>query len=145
MLRNIAIGFIATLLSFQVFAKDDLLMFDVEAALNTPAAQQKLNKGVSFYFGESKHPRIKKELGATRTNKKTNGFTKNATDSCQWVFLSAMMSLQNAAVKQGGNAVIDIKSNFKGNEINHDSQFQCGKGFIMASVAFTGIIVSLDK
>ena len=77
LIRNIMLGVCAILVSFQAVARNDVLSLDLEAALNTPAAQQKLNQGVSFYFGENSHPKVLKKVGDVKTSKKTNAFNKS--------------------------------------------------------------------
>lgn len=56
-------------MSQQAFARDDRLMFPINDALATPAAQEKL-QGIDFYFGNQKHPKILKDFGEFSTNKK---------------------------------------------------------------------------
>jgi hypothetical protein len=38
---------------------------------------------------------------------------------------SALKSLQSRALKEGGNALIDIKSNYKSKEFSSPTEFQC--------------------
>ena len=131
--------------SFQALARNDLLSLDIESALSTPAAKAKLNKGVKFYFGETRYPEITQSLSPIKTNKKTNAFNKTDEEACQWVFLSAMLSLQALALKQGGDAVVDIESNYKGNPVSDSQNFQCGAGNIIAGVALKGRVVRLTE
>ncbi|MCK5205111.1 MAG: excinuclease ABC subunit A, partial [Desulfobacterales bacterium] len=65
--------------------------------------------------------------------------------ACEWVFLSALLKLQERARNQGANAVINIKSNYKNNEVVSDTEYQCGAGTIFAGVALKGRIVKLAK
>ncbi len=85
-----------------------------------------------------------KDFGGFKTNKKTNAFAKSDEDACNWVFLSAMISLKERAIKEGGNAVVDIKSNYKNNLTSSSETFQCGAGAVMAGVALTGKVVTLE-
>ncbi|PWC79905.1 excinuclease ABC subunit A [Azospirillum sp. TSH64] len=124
-------------------ARDAHLMFPIESALNTAAAQEKLDKGVKLYFGNQKHPNPVKVVGEWATNKKTNAFNKSDKEACEWVFLSAVLELQERARKEGGNAVIDIKSNYKNTETNSNTEYMCGAGNIMAGVALKGTVVKL--
>ena len=131
-------------LSQQAFARDDRLMFPINNALSAPAAQEKL-QGIDFYFGNQKHPKILKDFGEVSTNKKTNAFNKSDMQACEWVFLSAMLELQERARRLGANAVINIKSNYKNNEVVSDTEYQCGAGTLFAGVALKGRIVKLAK
>jgi uncharacterized protein YbjQ (UPF0145 family) len=58
--------------------------------------------------------------------------------------LSALLSLQNRAISEGGNAVINIRSFYKKNEISDKTKFECRVGVLMAGVALKGRVVSLD-
>lgn len=131
-------------LSQQAFARDDRLMFPINDALATPAAQEKL-QGIDFYFGNQKHPKILKDFGEFSTNKKTNAINKSDLQACEWVFLSALLSLQERARRHGANAVINIKSNYRNNEVVSDTEYQCGAGTLFAGVALKGRIVKLAK
>ncbi|CAO3449846.1 Excinuclease ATPase subunit [Azospirillum argentinense] len=143
--RTAALALIAALVtaSFPALARDERLMFPVEAALRTAAAQDKLDKGVRLYFGGQKHPKPAANLGEWATNKKTNAFNKSDQEACEWVFLSAVLELQERARKQGGDAVINIKSNYKNTETNSSTEYMCGAGNIMAGVALKGTVVKL--
>ncbi|CAG36119.1 hypothetical protein [Desulfotalea psychrophila] len=126
-------------------ARDSLGNYSVKEALAQKAAQTKLSGDVSFYFGKSKHGKVIKNYGTVNTNKKTNSFNKSDKEACQWVFLSAMIALEESAVSQGGNAVINIKSNYKSKLHSSNSSFQCGAGALMAGVALEGTIVKIKK
>ena len=124
-------------------ARDTHHMLPVQAALSTPAAQQKLDRGVKLYFGNQKHPRVAVSHGEWSTNKKTNAFNKSDREACEWVFLGAVLELQERARKQGGDAVINIKSNYKNIETASDFEYMCGAGALMAGVALKGTVVKL--
>jgi uncharacterized protein YbjQ (UPF0145 family) len=128
----------------QTFSRDDRLMFPIEDALAMPAAQSKL-QGIDFYFGNQKHPKILKDFGEFRTNQKTNALNKSDKQACEWVFLSALLKLQERASSLGANAVINIKSNYRNNEVVSETEYQCGAGHIFAGVALKGKIVKLAK
>ena len=139
---------ILTLFSLAVFstnsfARDDIGSYSIETALNSEVAKAKLGTDIQFYFGEQKHPKVLSDFGEFKTNKKTNAFNKTDEEACDWVFLSAMIALKDRAVKEGGNAVIDIKSNYKNNLTSNEKTFQCGAGTMVAGVALTGKVVKL--
>lgn len=125
------------------WARDDKLDFSIQDALAQEQAKEKLGDDVRFYFGSQKHGATLKNWGEVGTNKKTNAFLKSDQEACVWAFISAMVSLKNRALKEGGNAVINIKSNYKGIETVSDTTFQCGAGGIIAGVALKGTIVKI--
>ncbi|MBF4217373.1 excinuclease, partial [Vibrio anguillarum] len=56
-----------------------------------------------------------------------------------------MIALKDRAIKEGGNAVVNIKSNYKNNLTSSNDTFQCGAGAVMAGVALSGEVVKLKK
>lgn len=124
---------------------DTVLMLPVQPVLNSSDAREKLDGSVQFFFGATAHPRIKTNLGSFTTNKKTNGFGKSHEEACSWVLLSALIELQERAQKLGGNAVVNIVSYYKRNEVRSNSQFECHSGAIMAGVALKGDVVKLAR
>lgn len=132
-------------ISLNANARDDHKMLPIKDALEAPAAQEKLDPSIKFYFAGQPHPKVAKELGTWPTNKKTNAFGKSDTEACNWVFLSAMLTLRERAQKEGGNAVIDIKSNYRNIETASATEFMCGVGNIVAGVALKGTVVKLAE
>ena len=126
-------------------ARDDRNLYSIEEALNTPAAKEKLMPSVKLYFATQKHPKVVSDLGEWKTNKKTNAFNKTDKEACQWTFLSAILELQERAVKEGGNAVIDIVSNYKNTEHSSPTEFMCGNGALMSGVAFKAKVAKLEN
>lgn len=124
-------------------ARDDVKSYSVKEALSMEQAKAKLGDNIKFYFGDQAHPKVEKTYGEFGTNKKTNAFNKSDKEACQWVFLSAMTQLKQRVDSEGGNAVINIKSNYKGNLTTSDTEFRCGAGTFMAGVALTGTVVKL--
>ena len=120
-------------------------MYSIEEAMNTPAALEKLNKDIKLYFGKQKAPAAAKNLGEWKTNKKTNAFNKTDKEACEWTFLSAVLELQERAVKEGGDAVVNIVSNYKNQETISETEYMCGNGALMSGVAFKGTVIKTGK
>jgi len=131
------------LISSIASARDDVGSYSIADALSTETAKKKLGTDVQFYFGEQAYGETLNKFGELKTNKKTNAFNKSDQEACQWVFLSAMIALKKSAKKQGGNAVVNIKSNYKNNLTSSEETFQCGAGAMIAGVALTGEVVTL--
>lgn len=131
-----------TLITSNVFARDDALMLPIADAMNAAAAQEQLNQGIKFFFNKSGGT-AKQKYGTFTSNKKTNAFNKSDVEACNWVFLSAMVALQQRAIREGGDAVVDIHSYYKKNEMRSDDNFECHAGKIMAGVALRGTVVKL--
>ncbi len=106
---------------------------------------EKLDPQIKLYFGAQKHPRIDRDIGEWKTNKKTNGFNKSDKEACDWTFLSAILELQERAQKEGGNAVVGIKSNYKSIVRSSETEYMCGSGALMSGVALKGRVVKLAR
>jgi uncharacterized protein YbjQ (UPF0145 family) len=51
--------------------------------------------------------------------------------------------LQDRARKEGGNAVVNIKSNYRNELTESPTEFTCGAGAVIAGVALVGDVVTL--
>jgi hypothetical protein len=131
--------------SSPVLARDTKLMLPLKDALNTPAAREKLNRNIKFYFGGQKHPEAAQSFGEFTSNKKTNAFNKTDQEACVWSLLSTLISLQERAVKEGGNAVVNIRSYYKKHEFSSATEYECHAGAMVAGVALRGEVVKLEK
>jgi uncharacterized protein YbjQ (UPF0145 family) len=144
-MKKLLLAAITTLLlASSLYARDDVTQYSIAEAMELEQTKLALGSEIKFYFGNQTHSSIASNFGEFRTNKKTNAFNKSDKEACQWVFLSAMISLRDRAVTEGGNAVINIKSNYKNNLTVSDTTFSCGSGAIIAGVALVGTIVKLD-
>jgi uncharacterized protein YbjQ (UPF0145 family) len=56
-----------------------------------------------------------------------------------------MLALKKRAIQEGGNAVVNIKSNYKNNLTASDDSFECGAGAIMSGVALVGTVVKIEE
>ena len=124
-------------------ARDDVLNWEAQEALQQGLQEGAILDNVKVYFAGQGHPEVSKKMAEFRTNKKTNAFNKSDKRACQWAFFSAIKSLQERALKEDGNAVIDIKSNYKNHEFVSATEFQCGAGVFLAGVALKGTVVTI--
>jgi uncharacterized protein YbjQ (UPF0145 family) len=88
---------------------------------------------------------VAKTIGEWTSNKKTNAFNKSDQEACDIAFISAAVSLQDRAKREGGNAVINIHSVYKNDKFESGSEYLCGAGATMAGVALRGTVVTLGK
>ena len=130
--------FLAAAASAPTQARDTRVHLDIAQAVAAGKADGTLDGSVQFYFKGMKTPAAER-LGAANTNKKTNAFGKPDEEACQWVMLSALKALQEAAKSRGANAVIDIESNFKRQVYTSATQYECAAGGLMAGVALKGV------
>ena len=120
-------------------ARDTRQQFDIATAIAAGKADGTLGGSVQFHFKGAPAPAVSERLGPANTNRKTNAFGKSDGKACQWVFLGALKALQAAAKERGGNAVIDIESNYKNQVFTSATQYECGAGGLMAGVALKGV------
>ncbi len=136
------LGLLLIVASCSVQARDTAHFFSIDEAMSTADAKQKLNQGVKFVFGKDVKG-VTSNFGTFTSNKKTNAFNKSDQHACQWVFLSSMLSLQQRAIAEGANAVVNIHSYYKKNPYSSEAKFECHTGAIMAGVALRGTMVKL--
>jgi hypothetical protein len=124
-------------------ARDDRLRLPLADALAKAHASGKLASGVKLFFGKQAYPKPAAQIGPTRTNKKTNFFGKKEKEACEWVFLSSMIALTQDAQDKGGNAIVNIRSNYKDVEFSSETEYECGAGNVVGGTAFVGTVVKL--
>lgn len=107
--------------------------------------QERLDPNIRLYFGTQNHSKKLQPFGNFTTNKKTNAFGKSDGEACRWVFLSALLTLQERAKTEGGNAVVNIISYYKKEKNSSNSEFECHAGAIIAGVALNGDVVKLAR
>jgi uncharacterized protein YbjQ (UPF0145 family) len=123
-------------------ARDDKLMFPVTSAMaKGETTKERLDPSVPLYFGKQKTPAVEKAIGTWTSNKKTNATNKSDQEACEIAFVSAAISLQQRAKREGGDAVINIKSVYKNENVENDTEYLCGAGTFSAGVALAGTVV----
>lgn len=123
-------------------ARNTLGEFDIEKALQSKGSENLLK--VKLYFGETKVPGVEKRLYENvTTSQKSNAFGRSDEVACNRALLNAVIALQKRAQREGANAVVNIRSNYRHNEFTSTTQFQCGAGGVIAGVALKADIVKL--
>lgn len=124
-------------------ARDTERMISIEEALGTADAYAVLSEGVALYWGDQSYPTPRARHGEYVSNRKTNAINKSDLGACHWVFLSAVRALQSRAYKEGGNAVVNIRSYYKRREKSSQDVYECHVGNVIAGVALKGEVVTL--
>lgn len=135
---------IALCLTTLAQAEDVKVTFSIKDAIDNPKIQAKLGD-IKLYWGEQNHPKVVKNFGEFSTNNRTNAFMKGREEACQWALATGLISLQERALKEGGNAVIDIRSNIKNREMSSATEYECLAGSMMVNVALKGTAVTLAE
>jgi hypothetical protein len=122
-----------------------MVRVSIEEAMTAEDAAVKLDVGIRFFFADQKHPEIVTRIGTYTSNKKTNAFNKSDQQACKWAFLSAMVSLQDRAIAERGNAVVNIRSFYKKRDFTSATEFEYGAGAMVAGVTLVGDVVKLAE
>lgn len=99
--------------------------------------------GVRFFFGNQSHPAVEKSFGVAKSTQRSSTVERESKESCARAFATVLLQLRKAAFKNGGDAVINIKSAYKGNEVSSETSYQCATGVLMSGVALQGTVVKL--
>ena len=124
-------------------ARETFLDLPVKEAVESELGQEKL-LDVPFYMAGQEHPATGRSKGVFKANRRTNAFNKADEEACNIAFLSAIISLQERARKEGGDAVVDIKSVTKHRDLESAEMFRCAAGNVVANVALTGRVVKFE-
>ncbi|SRR5581483_100643 len=144
--RGLALAALLALAATPVIARDDRLALPLEAALaKGQQYHDKIDPQIKLYFGSQPTPPVAKTIGQWTSNKKTNAFGKNDQEACEIAFIGAVISLQQRAKLEGGNAVINIVSVYKNSRFESPTEYPCGAGALMAGVALRGTVVTLGQ
>ena len=135
--------FISFSMATFAMAKDELVHFPIENAFISLKFKSELYPNIKLFWGDQDHPKVKTTYGEYKTSQRTNAFGKAREDACQWALASSLKELQERAGKEGGNAVINIKSNIKNMENSSTTEYDCLAGRMMVNVALKGTIVKL--
>lgn len=142
-MRKALVLALALAMTMPALARDSEHMFDIQEALAANDAKNRLGDQVKFYFGDQAHPSVARTISEVVANRKTNAFGKGDLEACQWVFLSSMLALRDAALERGADAVINIESYYKKNAVSDAESFECHAGNVVAGVALKGDLVKL--
>ena len=124
--------------------RDDHIKLPIQGALEKGQSyKEKVGSDIRMFWGSQKTPAVDRKMGEFTSNKKTNAANKSDQEACDIAFISAVISLQQRARKEGGNAVVNIHSVYKNEDSDSPSEFICGAGKIMAGVALRGTVVKL--
>ena len=145
MKKTISILFACLLFAPPAFAKDKLDDYWINEVMTSNNALKALGDDILYFFGDEPHGKVIRTLGEIKTSKKTRALGKSDEEACHWVFLSAMKELRAQAIKRGGNAVVNIRSNYKNKRTSSSETFKCAAGTLMAGVALIGTIIEMEQ
>lgn len=124
-------------------ARDDKKFFSISDAMASPNFQEKLGNDIKFFWGKQNPGKIERTIGEYSTSKKTNGFNKSDLEACEWALLSGLIAMADRARQAGGNAVINIVSNYKHNEFSSETEYECHNGGFVTGVAIKASVAKI--
>lgn len=147
MLKKIVIGSVLaiSMCATSALAADVKRKLSIEGAEGYESVQNVLNGDVAMYWAGQSHPKVVTKHGVFKTSKRTSGFRKKPEQSCSHALASALIALRDRANRQGGNAVIDLKSNLNNVEEASATEYSCLVGGMVVNVALKGTVVTLSK
>jgi uncharacterized protein YbjQ (UPF0145 family) len=124
-------------------ARDTEYQLNIADVMNSPDYSTKVGNDVAFYFAGQPTPPVVQSLGEFSTNRKTNSVGKADETACRWAMLSALLELHKRALRQGGNAVVNVISDYKRIAGGTETTYECHAGNIIVGVALKGMVVKL--
>ena len=125
-------------------ARDEHLRFPIQPALEKGQSYRaKVDFDVRLFFGRENSPHVARRMATFSANAKSNAVGKTDQEACDIAFLSALVGLQEHARREGGNAVINIRSVYRGENAESATEYVCGAGNLMVGVTLEGTVVRL--
>lgn len=141
----IAVAAASTVLSAPASARDTKYLLPFKDVLEMPEAKEKLDGSVQFFLSGQKTPKVLESRGTEVSNRKTNSVGKSDEDACRWAALSALIAFQEKAHELGANAVVDMVSYYKKNEMKSAAEYECHAGAVVAGVALKGTVAKISN
>ncbi|HRK65582.1 MAG TPA: hypothetical protein PLN53_14400, partial [Terricaulis sp.] len=103
-----------------------------------------LTQGVRFYFGSQPHPAIQQRIERdVTTARPARSRHRDTESSCHRAMLNSLVALRDYALRNGGNAVVNIRSNTNLLEFSSRTEYQCVAGRMRATAALKADIVRI--
>ena len=114
----------------------------IQAVLEDPEFAT-LTQGVSFYFGDQRHPAVAERIEQNVTTRRPTRSRRDAEQACQRALLNSLIALRDYALRHGGNAVVNIRSNTNLIEFSSRTEYQCVRSGRRVTAALKADIVRL--
>lgn len=134
-IMSMALAAVLSATSFASQAEDKMGRHAIAPALALKGTRDSLDPDVRLSFGSNPGGRV---IGTYNSNKRARGTDVNA---CNMAFLSAVIALQQKALREGGNAVVNIHSYYKNKKFSSSKEFECANGRAMSAVTLRGTVV----
>lgn len=130
------------LVPLAAWARNTEHILSVATARDSQVGEAKL-LDVPFYMKGQEHPAVAKVISEPTSNRTTRGAFRSDEESCRVAFLSAVIALQQRALKDGGDAVVEIVSVTRDKLTESATDYRCVAGSTIVHVSLKGKIVKL--
>jgi len=137
----IAAVFLSSIVAVPAHARNTEVLIDAETAVKNQGKGDLLD--IPFYMKGQQHPKVIKKIGNWSSSRKGRGVLQSDEAACSRTFVSAIKSLQERAVLEGGDAIINITTWTKDVPYEDAEKFRCVAGAVIVHVAIKGDIVKL--
>ena len=135
----------AALLPAAASAKDERLLFEIGAALGTPAGKDRFDDTVQFLWADQAYPPPVQTYDIFTVERRAFAPIRTDQEACFAAFIDALADLRDHAKAVGATAVVSIKSIYRNREFRSDTQFECRAGYMVDVVSLEGRIVRLPE
>jgi uncharacterized protein YbjQ (UPF0145 family) len=140
-LKSVFVASMTVLFATSALGRDEHLKFSIAKGIAATKSENKLDKNIKLVWGSDAEST--QQLGTFTANRKSNAIGKSDEEACERAFMSAVISLQDRAKSEGGNAVVNIRSVYRKTNLASSDKYICGAGKMMAGVALEGTVVKL--
>lgn len=125
------------------YARNVKLILPIAAAMQAGGAQDRPTGAVKFFFGSQTSPKISTKIASYVANPRTSALAKSDLEACNDAFLWTLLALERRAQQVGANAVVNIVSYYRRNEMSSMTDFECHVGNVIVTVVLKGDLVKL--
>lgn len=126
-----------------VYARNVKLILPIAAAMQAGGAQDRPTGAVKFFFGSQPSPKISTKIASYVANPRTSALAKSDLEACNGAFLWTLVALERRARQVGANAVVNIVSYYRKDEMSSATDFECHVGNVIVTVVLKGELVKL--
>ena len=124
-------------------ARNVKLILPIAAAMEATDVQDRPTGAVKFFFGAQTSPKILAKFGSHVASPRTAAMGKSDDKACREALLWTLVALEKRAQQVGANAVVNIVSYYKKEELASATGFECHVGNVIVSVVFKGELVKI--
>ena len=118
-------------------AKDIIVDVNLANAMYDPVVEAAIPAGVKIYFA-GQPVEIEKIVAPTKSSRRTTRGKSNVSLSCHKALANVLKGMGEQALRNGANAVVNIKSNNMNIVTESSTTFKCRLGGNLVNVALIG-------